>query len=115
VDGTDVNETQGLKSLFYYKSLRFCLRGTYVQAPTFHLFQLYPTIIHLLLRSPSINQRRLLILFPCFGSHLLTSELLDGGSHLLTSELLDGGLLDERRKTCEWANNVKVACFFFLN
>jgi hypothetical protein len=54
------------------------------------------------------------------GSHLLTSELLDGGlldggSHLLTSELLDGGLLDERRKTCEWANNVKAACFFFLN
>jgi hypothetical protein len=51
---------------------------------------------------------------------LLTSELLDGGSHLLTSELLDGGLLDgglldERRKTCEWANNVKAACFFFLN
>jgi hypothetical protein len=35
-------------------------------------------------------------------------ELLDGG-------LLDGGLLDERRKTCEWANNVKAACFFFLN
>jgi hypothetical protein len=34
--------------------------------------------------------------------------LLDGG-------LLDGGLLDERRKTCEWANNVKAACFFFLN
>jgi hypothetical protein len=59
------------------------------------------------------------------GSHLLTSELLDGGlldggSHLLTNELLDGGLLDgglldERRKTCEWANNVKAACFFFLN
>jgi hypothetical protein len=51
------------------------------------------------------------------GSHLLTSELLDGGlldggSHLLTSELLDGVLLDERRKTCEWANNVKAACFF---
>ena len=52
VNGTDVNETQGLKSLSYYKSLKFGLRGTYVQAPTFHLFQLYPTTTELLIFAP---------------------------------------------------------------